>query len=477
MSGFIEGENRHQATLFPEKLDDFVSEDNPARVIDVYVDKLDISGLGFKKETVSVGRPGYHPRTMLKLFIYGYLNRVQSSRRLEREAQRNVELMWLTARLAPDFKTIADFRKDNGEAIGLVCQQFVELCRKLDLFADNFVASDGSKFKAVNTRDKNFTKTKMQRRLDQIDESIARYLAQIASADLQETKASKAKTKRLKDKIAGLEEELERLKKVEVRMLEQPDEQISLTDPDARSMATSGRGTGMVGYNVQSAVDTKHHLIVAHEVTNKGHDRTALHKISKLAQEALQTESLDVVADRGYFSVREIEACYADGIFPTMPVPQTSNSLAHGRYAKRDFKYIAIDDEYECPAGERLQWRMHSIEKGVEVDKYWTTVCGNCPVKSGCTTGKERRVSRWQAEDLVDDMLMRLETEEDRMKIRRQTVEHPFGTIKSWMGYTHFQMKTLKKVSTEMSLHVLAYNMKRVINIMGVTALINAIEA
>ncbi len=475
MSGFIEGENRHQSTLFPEKLDDFVSEDNPARVIDVFIDKLDISGLGFKTETTGAGRPGYHPRTMLKLYIYGYLNRVHSSRRLEREAQRNVELMWLTTRLTPDFKTIADFRKDNGEAIQLVCKQFVQLCRKLDLLNDDAVAVDGSKFKAVNNRDNNYTEAKVRRRLEEIDQSIARYLARIASADLQDGKADKAKTKNMKDKIDRLTEEIERLKKIEVRMLEAPDRQISLTDPDARSMKT--RGTGIVGYNVQAAVDVENHLIIAHEVTNKGSDRSQLHNISRQAQQVLQADSLDVFADRGYFNMLEIEACYGDGIFPTMPAPQTSNSLAKGRYAKRDFKYIEADDEYECPAGERLEWRMRSIEKGLEVDKYWTTACNNCPAKSGCTTGEYRRVSRWQSEELVEDMLARLDTEPGRMKTRRQTVEHPFGTIKSWMGYTHFQMRRLKNVSTEMSLHVLAYNMKRVINLIGTTEMIEAIEA
>lgn len=474
MSGFIEGENRQQSTLFPERLDDFVAEDNPARVIDVFVDKLDISGLGFKSEPSNTGRPGYHPRMMLKLFVYGYLNKIQSSRRLEREAQRNVELMWLTARLTPDFKTIADFRKDNGEAIQLVCKQFVQLCRKLDLLTDAFVAVDGAKFKAVNNRDRNFTKAKLKRRLQDIDESIARYLAQIATADRRDSAESKANATRLKDKIQRLEEEIDRLKKLEVRMLEEPDEQLSLTDPDARSMKT--RGTGMVGYNVQAAVDVKNHLIVAHEVTNRGSDRSQLHNISTQAKDALGVESLDVTADRGYFNIAEIEQCYGSGIFPTMPAPQTSMSLFRGRYAKRDFIYHEDDDEYECPAGERLEWRFRTEESGLVVDKYWTTACCTCPAKSGCTTGDFRRISRWQSEELVEHMQARLEIEPDRMKIRRQTAEHPFGTIKLWMGYTHFQMKRLKNVATEMSLHVLAYNLRRLINIMGVEALVAAIE-
>ena len=253
MSGFIEGEDRNQATLFPESLDEYIAEDSAVRVIDVFIDDLDISGLGFKAEPSTTGRPGYHPRTMLKLYVYGYLNRVQSSRRLEREAQRNVELMWLTGRLAPDFKTIADFRKDSGEAIRLVCREFVMLCRKLNLFTAAFVAVDGSKFKAVNTRDRNYSKAKMKRRLQQIEESIDRYLGQIESADRQESGTGSDKVERLEEKIASLKEEMQRLKKLEVRMLEAPDQQISLTDPDARSMATSGRGSGVVGYNVQAA--------------------------------------------------------------------------------------------------------------------------------------------------------------------------------------------------------------------------------
>jgi transposase len=299
MTGFIEGESRAQATLFPERLDDYIAEDSPVRVIDVFVDELDLGSLHFKTVPEDTGRPPYHPATLLKIYIYGYLNRVQSSRRLEREAQRNIELMWLTERLAPDFKTIADFRKDNGKAIQKVCREFVLICRKLELFADAFVAIDGSKFKAVNNRDRNFTKAKMKRRLQQIDESIARYLSQMASADRQDTQTSKQQSERLQDKIVKLKKEVTRLKALEKDMLSKPDQQISLTDPDARSMATSGRGTGMVGYNVQTAVDAKHHLIVAHEVTNIGNDRNQLTNMAEQAKTAIDTEDLTVVADRG----------------------------------------------------------------------------------------------------------------------------------------------------------------------------------
>ena len=477
MSGFIEGEDRRQATLFPERLDDYIAEDSAVRVIDVFVDDLDLSGLGFKTEPSDTGRPAYHPATLLKLYVYGYLNRVQSSRRLEREAQRNVELMWLTGRLAPDFKTIADFRKNNGEAIRLVCREFVMLCRKLKLFTAAFVAIDGSKFKAVNNRDRNFTKAKMRRRLQQIDESIERYLGQIASADRQEAEIAEPKTKRLEDKIKALKKEMARLKKLEVRMLAAPDEQISLTDPDARSMATSGRGTGMVGYNVQTAVDTRHHLIVAHEVTNLGYDRTQLYPMSKQAKEVIGVDQLEVVADRGYFKGEEILACDKAGITTYLPKPQTSANWAKGRFSKRDFIYVAEDDEYQCPAGERLIWRFQAEENGLTVHKYWSSACPRCAIKSQCTPSPYRRVTRWEHEAVLEAVEARLDKEPERMRVRRQTAEHPFGTLKAWMGYTHFKMKTLQHVGTEMSLHVLAYNLKRVMNILGVKPLIEAIRA
>jgi transposase len=325
MKRFVEGEDRSQSTLFPERLDDYVGEANPVRVVDVFVDELDLSGLGFTRvEPLATGRPSYHPSVLLKLYIYGYLNRVQSSRRLEREAGRNVEVMWLTGRLVPDHKTIANFRKDNGAAIRKVCAQFVGLCRQLNLFAEASVAIDGSKFKAVNTRNKNFTRSKVKRRMDQIEESVDRYLHQLDSADRQEpSRARTMTTDRLSSKIETLKDEMKRLKKLEARMLATPGQQISLTDPDARSMATSGRGSGMVAYNVQSAVDTKHHLIVAHEVTNSGSDRSQLSTMAKQAKVALKTDKLEVVADRGYFKSEEILACDKANITVTLPKPQT----------------------------------------------------------------------------------------------------------------------------------------------------------
>ena len=475
MSGFIEGEDRNQATLFPERLDDYIAEDSAVRVIDVFLDQLDLSGLGFKTEPNDTGRPAYHPSTMLKIYVYGYLNRVQSSRRLEREAQRNIELMWLTERLAPDFKTIADFRKDNGVAIRLVCREFVMLCRKLNLFTQAFVAIDDSKFKAVNNRDRNFTRAKMKRRLQQIDESIERYLVQMANADRQES--SEDKSQRLEDKIVKLKQEMARLKKLEVQMLEAPDQQVSLTDPDARSMATSGRGTGMVGYNVQTAVDTKHHLIVAHEVTNVGHDRTQLANMAMQAKEALDTDALSVVADRGYFKSEEILACEKAGIETYLPKPQTSGNQAKGQFGRDAFRYITEEDEYECPAGERLLRHMTTQNKGRTLHLYWASNCRACAIKAQCTTGVHRKMARWEHEAVLEKAQARLDRNPDAMRIRRATVEHPFGTLKAWMGSTHFLTKSLGRVSTEMSLHVLAYNMKRMMNILGTKPLIEAIGA
>jgi transposase len=479
MTRFVEGIDRGQSTLFPECLEDWIGEDNPVRVIDVFVDELDLGELGFSGVAPEVtGRPSYHPAVLLKLYIYGYLNRVQSSRRLEREALRNVEVMWLTGRLAPDHKTIADFRKDNGRAIRRVCARFVALCRTMGLLTEASVAIDGSKFKAVNNRDKNFTRAKMDRRMAQIEESVTRYLQQLDTADRQEpSEALKTKTSRLKEKIEKLKEQMRRLNVLKVEMLAAPDQQISLTDPDARSMATSGRGSGVVGYNVQIAVDTAHHLIITHEVTNVGTDRSQLSTVAKAAKTTLGVENLDAVADRGYFSSEEILACESAGITVTLPKPMTSNSKAEGRFGKQDFRYVAAEDVYVCPAGQRLAYSFTTEDKGLVLRRYRTNACQNCAIKNACTTGKERLISRWEHEHVLEAVQRRLDEHPEKMRQRRETVEHPFGTIKTRMGATHFVMKTLPRVAAEMALHVLAYNMTRVMSIMGVRPLMAAMRA
>jgi len=478
MSRFIEGELRTQSVLFPEQLEDWIAEGNPVRAVDAFVDELDLAELGFDGvQPAATGRPAYHPATLLKIYIYGYLNRIQSSRRLEREAQRNVELIWLTGRLMPDFKTIADFRKDNGAAIRQVCREFVELSRQIGLFSEAMVAIDGSKFKAVNNRDKNFTPHKLQARRQQLEASIARYLDDLDRADRAPATAPPARVTQLKEKIAAVKAHMRKLRTIERQLLQTPDQQVSLTDPDARSMATSGRGTGIVGYNVQAAVDTQHHMIVAHEVTNIGHDRTQLAAMATAARDAVGNEKMKALADRGYFSGPEIFACEQAGITPLVPKPLTSNSKADGRFDKRDFDYDADHDEYRCPAGERAIWRHTTVERGLTQHHYWPSACPRCPFKPQCTTGDYRRIARWEHEQVLEVMQRRLDRTPAASRIRRQTVEHPFGTLKAWMGSTHFLTRTLPRVRTEMSLHVLAYNIKRALQIFGTQTLIAFMKA
>jgi transposase len=476
MKRFVEGTDRGQRTLFPECLADWIEENNPVQVIDVFVEALNLAELGFDGVAPeATGRPSYHPSVLLKLYIYGYLNRIQSSRRLEREARRNVEVMWLTGRLVPDHKTIADFRKDNGGGIRKVCAQFIMLCRRLDLFTDVSIVIDGSKFKAVNNRDRNFTRAKMERRLAQIEESVARYLRQLDSADRQEpSEARTTKTTRLKEKIAKLKEEVKRLHGLKARMLAAADQQISLTDPDSRSMATSSRGSGVVGYNVQVAVDTEHHLIITHEVTNVGSDRAQLAHMARQTKATLKADNLDVIADRGYFSGEEILECDKAGITVTLPKPMTSNPK---RFGKQDFRYVAEDDVYICPAGEQLAYSFTTQEHGLILHRYLTNVCQRCAIKHRCTSGKERRITRWEHEHILEAVQRRLDEHPEKMRQRRESVEHPFGTLKMRMGATHFLMKTLPRVASEMALHVLAYNLTRVMNIMGIQPLMAAIRA
>lgn len=478
MSGFIKGENRQQATLFPERLDDYITEENSVRVIDVFVDSLKLKKLGFATKPKHTGRPGYEPALMLKLYVYGYLNRIQSSRRLERETQRNVELMWLLGRLAPDFKTIADFRKDNGEAIQQVCCEFVLLCKRLDLLSDVGIAVDGSKFKAQNNGDRAFSKAKIKRSREKIEKSIGLYLDEIKTADREDTTESRIKKANLKERLAEVEKEAERLELLEKELLETPDQQIALTDPDARIMATRAKGSAMVGYNVQSAVDTKNHLIVAHEVTNVGNDRSALFSMADQAKKILDVDELEVLADRGYYSGQEIKACDDAGMTTYLPKSHTSNNRAKGLYDKSDFIYNTKTDTYRCPADQVLIWRHSFVERDKNMNRYYApdAVCAACSLKSKCTSGKHRRVSRWEHEEVLERLDQRMEDKPGQMGVRRSTVEHPFGTIKNWMGHSHFQMITKPKVSIEMSLHVLCYNLRRVISIMGVEALARAIE-
>ena len=478
MHRFIDGEDRMQQALLPHCLEDYVGEENPVRVVDVFVAELDLAALGFDRVVPeATGRPAYHPSTLLKIYLYGYLNRVQSSRRLEREAQRNIELMWLTGRLAPDFKTIADFRRDNGAAIRAVCSQFIELCRRLRLFTHAVVAIDGSKFKAVNNRDQNYTVAKVIGRREQLETSIGRYLRALDRADREESDIAEAKSVRLKEKIASLRRQMQALKVMEQTVHDAPDQQVSLTDPDARSMATSGKGTATVGYNVQIAVDAEHHLIVAHEVINQGYDRHQLAPMALKAQQATGCEQITALADRGYFNGDQVLLCEDTGVAPIVPKVLTSTAAKRGLFTRQDFIYDAEHDHYTCPAGAKLTKVHRRADHTEDFDRYrHLSACPTCPLRPRCTAADQRVIKRWEHEDVLDRMQDRLDRMPDAMGVRRQTVEHPFGTLKAWMGATHFLTRTLDKVRTEISLHVLAYNLKRMITILGVGPLMAAMR-
>jgi len=494
MKRFIEGENRFQSTLFPESLEDYVADDNPVRLIDAFVDSRNLKQLGFDRaEPSDTGRPGYEPAVMLKIYVYGYLNRLTTTRVLEQETHRNVELIWLTGRLMPNYKTIGEFRRNNRKAVCRVCAEFVGICRELKLFEQVIVAIDGSKFKAVNSRDKNFTRKSIKRRMKRLQEHIDRYLTILDEADKREPEETKYTAEELAEKIASMKEQMGRLQVIEEQVQAHPDKQVSLTDPDARSMAKAGGGS-TVGYNVQTAVDSESHLIVAHEVTNATTDRSQLASMAAKAKAALSEETADeetveaaeegaaeeeltVVADAGYYKGEEIVDCHEAGINALVPKTNTSGSKAKGRYSKADFRYDAKANEYICPAGERLTYRHDSEEKGKILHVYWTSRCSDCPLKADCTTGKERRIKRWEKEHVLEAAEAELKQQPEAMRRRKEIVEHPYATIKHCMGATHFVMKGLANVQAEMSLHVLAYNLRRVINIIGVPKLIAELQA
>jgi transposase len=478
MPRFVEGCDRRQIALLPDCLDDYVNEDNPVRVVDTFIDELDLVASGFAGVVPEVtGRPSDHPATLLKIYLYGYLNQVQSSRRLEREAQRNIELMWLTGKLAPDFKTIADFRRDNGEAIRAVCRQFVLLCRGIGLIGGTTVAVDGSRFKAVNTRDKNYTPGAIRLRMEQVDASIARYLRMLDTADRQEDRVAELRVTRLSERLEALRRQMRQLQEMEQAVADAPDHQVSLTDPDARAMATNGKGTGMVGYNVQTVVDAKHHLIIAHEVTNVGHDKHQLANMARQAKEVTGAKGLTVLADRGYFSGEQVVACEVAGATPIVPKPLTSSGTKRGLFTRQDFIYDAEHDHYTCPAGAELTKIHRRADHTEDFDRYrHLSACFTCPLRPRCTPTPRRIIKRWEHEAVIEAMQQRLDKMPDAMRARRSVVEHVFGTIKDWMGRDHFRTRRLANVRTEMSLHVLAYNLKRAVAVLGTPALVTAMR-
>jgi transposase len=472
---YIEGHCRTQQLLLPDVIDDYVTAENPVRFIDAYVEGLDLESLGVARAQAALtGRPAYDPRDLLKLYIYGYLNRIRSSRRLERETHRNVELIWLLRKLRPDFKTIADFRKHNTKALQALFREFVLLCKQLDLFGAELLAIDGSKLKAVNSKHKNFTKTKLEKALKDIDEKIAQYLRDLDTADSEESSVHQSTSEKLPEKIKRLQERQKRYREFVQEITASGETQLSLTDPDSRSMPKSPKVD--VGYNVQIAVDSKHKLIVEQDVTNAITDDDQLSPLAIRAKETLGVERIRAVADMGYYHGHEIKSCEEAGVEAYVPKPSTSANTKLGLFGKERFTYDPEKDCYQCPQGEELIFRFETTELGRHIRYYATSACRRCPIKEQCTRNKDgRRITRWVDEHVLERMEERLKANPEIMQERKQLVEHPLGTIKHANDQGYFLMKGLKNVRAEFSLSCLAYNLKRVINILGVPQLLRAL--
>ena len=477
---YIEGVKRSQTLLLPEAVDDYVGADNPVRFIDAFVDELDLEKAGFARTAAkATGRPGYYPGDLLKLYIYGYLNRVRSSRRLEAEAHRNLEVIWLLRQLRPDFKTIADFRRDNRTAFREVFREFVVLCRQLNLFGRELLAVDGTRLKAVNNRDRNFTQAKLKRELARSDERLARYLKELDEADQDDDGGpgpGGRSTDQLQEKIEAIKERRERLEGYRAQLENNGEDQLSLTDPDARAMhATSRVG---VGYNIQIAVDVKHKLIAEQQVHNKVSDLGLLTETAVAARQNLDVERIDAVADKGYFKIEDIRASEAAGIVPYVPKPKRGSAVSNGFFAKDDFRYDAENDLYICPGDQLLDTRRKRKIRDVELIDYTNpAACKMCTLRPRCTKGKFRQITRYEGEEVLDRMAVRLAGRPDVLSQRRESVEHPFGSIKQWMGQKAFLMRRLDNVRAEFSLTALAYNIRRAITLLGVQAMMAAVKA
>jgi transposase len=474
--GYIEGEERKQTVLFPEVLDDYISDENPVRFIDVFIEELDLSELGFLKAIPKeTGRPPYDPGDLLRLYVYGYLNRTRSSRRLETEAGRNVELMWLMRKLRPDFKTIADFRKDNAQGIKKVCREFTLWCKRLELFGGELVAIDGSKFRAVNSSKRNFTEKKLRRMLKEVDGKIEQYLKQLDQQDQQESGQRGLSPEQLKEKIARYKERRVQYEQWQSDLKGSGESQVSLTDPESRSMRV-GHGVE-VSYNVQIVVDQKNKLLVEHEVTNEVIDLGQLSTMAKKAKETLGVEALEVVADRGYYNGEEVKACEQSGITAYVPKSNTSSNLKRGLFTKEDFIYEPDKDCYRCPAGKELSYRYQSLEQGRQMRTYQISGCKSCGLRSKCSINKKgiRAIKRWMDEAILEAMARRIAENPEKVELRKNLAEHPFGTIKRAMNQGYFLMRGLSKVGAETSLTILAYNFKRVMNILGVRKMMEAV--
>ena len=475
----VQGQERDQLTLFPEALEDYIAKENPVRFVDAYVDGLDLKGLGFRHALLEeTGRPPYHPADLLKLYVYGYLNRIRSSRQLEKEAGRNLETMWLLKRLTPDFKTIADFRRDNRRAIRRVCWEFILFCRQLDLFGGELVAIDGSKFKAQNAKGRNFTQSKLKRQMKELEKKVDEYLEELDEADEGEKDLpDKPNADQLREKIEAMKRRQAELRQLEEQMKQSGQSQISLTDPDSRSMPVGGGEATVVGYNVQLSVDSKYKLIVDHEVTTDVTDLGLLSRMAGRAKRALGVDQMDVIADKGYYDGQEVKACLEEDITPYIPKANTSANRKRGLFTKEDFRYDPDQDGYGCPAGQTLTYRFTTVEQEREIRYYSNpAACRECGLKLQCTRNKRgRRITRWVDEHLLEAMQARVRAEPEKVGLRKQLAEHPFGTIKQAMNQGYFLMRGLEKVRAEMALTVMAYDLKRAIKILGMPRMIDAL--
>jgi transposase len=470
------GLDRNQTLLFPERLEDYVAAENPVRFLDAFVGSLDLHALDFTKaQCAATGRPPYDPVDLLKLYLYGYLHRIRSSRLLEAECQKNVEVIWLLGKLTPDFKTIADFRKDNLKPLRAVNRQFTLLCRKLELFGGQLLAIDGSKFSAVNARDQNFNAAKLEDLIARADAHLAEYLKEMDATDATEPGSAPLRKNELAAKIAALQEKQEWHKEL-LAELDAEQKQVSVTDPDTRKMPTA-HGT-IVGYNAQMAVDAKHKLIAADDVTNEVTDYQQLANVALEAKANLEFKQAEAVADAGYYNAAEVSRCAEQGITAYIPKADTSANTARGLYGKSRFRYDEQKDVYGCPAGGELTYRFHTYELGRELRYYQARGCQSCALKKQCTRNKaNRRITREENEGLMEAMAARMQAQPEKFKLRKTLAEHPFGTIKRWFGYTHFLLKGLEKVRCEWSLTTLAYNLKRVLNLVSFEQLMVAVGA
>lgn len=471
--GYIEGEDRNQMVMFPETLNDYIREDNPVRFIAGFVESLDLKALGFQRAVPNErGRNAYHPGMLLSLYIYGYLNRIRSSRKLEQETGRNLELMWLMRRLTPDHKTIADFRKENLDAIAGVCRRFKQLCGEMGLFGGELIGVDGSKFRAVNSKERSFNARRLERAKKRVEQDIDEYLRELDQCDKQEAGIEQPTAEELKEKIEKLKQRQAKYEQIGQKLNKSEDGQVSLTDPDSRLMKS--RQGSHTGYNAQIAVDSKHKLIVAEDVCGARSDRGQLTNIAKQAKEVLGVESLEVVADMGYYDCQDIKNCEEESITPYVSKPAVSRN--RGLFIKEDFGYDVQEDMYVCPKGAKLKYVTHGKERERRMKYYMNReACSECALKSQCTRGAYRRIKRLENEAVMEAMAKRVRGHPERMSLRKGVVEHPFGTIKRGMGQGYFLMKTTVKVRTELKLTTLAYNMKRVMNIAGVKKMIEAL--